>query len=410
MKKIFLVLWLLLGVVSFVTSSAQVHAQNSEPVRIEVFERLECPHCQAEKEFLADLQTQRDDIAVRFYELDEANNKQLWEELAELENLPRVTPITLIGTTIVQGFGQPETTGRVFEDLIEQAKSQPRYSFAEYIAAGGTGSIHTVTGGDCDDDELCGTAAYDSSPLYVAIPFIGSIDVKQYSLPILSIVLGFVDGFNPCAMWVLVTFLIVLAQVGSRRRMWQVAGLFIAAEAIMYYLILNVWFTAWDFVGLDNIITPIVGLIAIGGGVFFLYEWKTSDGTCKVTNMQQRAKISTRIKEFVSKPLTWASTIGIIGLAFSVNIIEFACSVGIPQAFTKIVELNALSFWETQWYMALYILFYMIDDFIVFGIALYSFEKIGLTSKYSRWSNLVGGILMIVLGLILIFKRQWLVL
>ena len=210
-------------------------------------------------------------------------------------------------------------------------------------------------------------------------------------------------------MWVLVTFLIVLAQVGSRHKMWQVAGLFILAEAIMYYLILNVWFTAWDFVGLDNLVTPLIGLVAIGGGLFFLYEWRTNHGTCTIISGKKREKTARRISEFVKKPLTLITALGIMALAFSVNVIEFACSIGIPQAFTKIIELNQPGFWLTQWYLALYILFYMIDDLIVFGIALYSFEKIGLTSKYSRWSNLIGGILMLILGLLLIFQRQWLI-
>jgi len=185
--------------------------------------------------------------------------------------------------------------------------------------------------------------------------------------------------------------------------------LFIVAQAVMYYLILNVWFTAWDFIGLDRIITPIIGVVAIAGGLFFLYEWKKSDGTCKVTNLEQRSKISKRIHQLVSSPLTWVTAAGIIGLALSVNIIEFACSIGVPQAFTKIIELNQLNFWWAQLYMGLYILFYVIDDLLIFAIALYSFDKIGLTGKYSRWSNLIGGVLMVLLGLLLIFKREWLI-
>ena len=84
------------------------------------------------------------------------------------------------------------------------------------------------------------------------------------------------------------------------------------------------------------------------------------------------------------------------------NIIEFACSVGIPQAYTKILELNNLSFLQTQWYTFLYIVFYMIDDIIVFGLALWGFNKLHATEKYSRASMLVGGVLMLILGALLI--------
>ena len=102
-------------------------------------------------------------------------------------------------------------------------------------------------------------------------------------------------------------------------------------------------------------------------------------------------------------PFTFASAIAIIGLALSVNIIEFACSVGIPQTFTKILDLNNLSNLVRQGYMFIYILMYMVDDFLVFGLALWSTEYIHMTHKYSRICNVIGGTLMIILGGILIF-------
>ena len=95
---------------------------------------------------------------------------------------------------------------------------------------------------------------------------------------------------------------------------------------------------------------------------------------------------------------------GIIILALSVNVIEFACSIGIPQAFTKILELNNLGPVLSNFYIFLYILFYMIDDFIVFGIAIFSFDKIGIATKYSYIANLIGGIIMVVLGLLLLIN------
>jgi hypothetical protein len=150
-------------------------------------------------------------------------------------------------------------------------------------------------------------------------------------------------------------------------------------------------------------VTPIVGLVSIGGGMFFLYEWKKNDGTCQIVDATGRAKISGQIRKLASEPLTWISAFGVIMLAFSVNIIEFACSIGIPQAFTKILEINHLGFFGSQSLMAIYIFFYMIDDFLVFGLALWGFDKLHLTAAYSKWANLLGGILMLFLGAMLIF-------
>ncbi|MDP3976011.1 MAG: glutaredoxin [bacterium] len=407
LKKSALFLLLLLGFSLFLTP--EIQAENLQKVSIEVFERQECKHCQDQKVFLDLLKNTRDDIQVVFYDIAQAEHRKLWEQVVELEALPKVTPTTLIGDTILQGFDKAETTGKLIERLVDQAKGKQQYTFPTFLAAGGSGKVQQVKDGSCDEESTaCLAGTYE--PLYVSIPFIGNIDVKLYSLPTLSIILGFIDGFNPCAMWVLVTFLIVLVQVGDRRRMWQIAGLFILAEAVMYYLILTVWMTTWDFVGLDHIVTPIVGLVAIGGGLFFLYEWKTSDGTCQVVGAEKRQKTRSRIKALAEAEMTLLTILGIVGLALSVNIIEFACSIGIPQAFTKILDLNSLSMLMKQFYMGLYILFYMFDDFLVFGIALYSIEKIGLTVKYSKWCNLIGGLLMLLLGALLLFAPEALIL
>jgi cytochrome c biogenesis protein CcdA len=354
-----------------------------------------------------ELGLQRDDFSVHFHDISQPEHYQHWIQLTELENITKNTPITLVGNTIIQGFDSAITTGRRIEQLIDQSMGKETMTFEEYIAAGGSGKVESVVAGTCDEEE--GVCTIQDTSYLIRIPFWGVVDMRAYSLPALSMLLGFIDGFNPCAMWVLVTFLVVLTHAGSRQKMFQIAGLFIIAEAIMYYLILNIWMTTWNFVRLDQFITPIVGLIAIGGGVFFLYEWKTADGTCKVTNSKQKAKITQKIRSLVDAEMTILTILGVIGLALSVNIIEFACSIGIPQAYTKILDLNPLSWSWQQFYMGLYILFYMIDDVVIFGIALYSLDKIGITTKYSKIANFVGGILMILLGFILIFDPQLLI-
>ncbi len=381
----------------------------STKIPISIFERPDCVHCKEEKAFLEKLQQERGDIEVLHYDINFQQNRDLWTQIAELEGIPKVTPITLVGNTLIQGFGTEETTGQRIIDLVEKSKGKETINFEQYLAQGGSGNVEKVINGTCDSEGLEPCADSAEQDLLVNVPFVGALNLKEYSLPALSLVLGFIDGFNPCAMWVLVTFLVILIDAGSRKKMWQLAGIFIVAEAVMYYLILNVWFTAWDFIGLNSIVTPLVGLVAVGAGLFFLYEWKTSDGTCKVTNAKSRAKTRSKIQKIVDMELTFLSIFAILGIALSVNIIEFACSVGIPQTFTKVLDINNLSFWMQQFYMALYILMYMVDDIIVFGIALYSFERIGITTKYTKISHLIGGALMLILGLILVLKPELLI-
>lgn len=402
----------LFTLLAFFVFAFPVSAQ--EKVLVEVLSRQDCGHCDEEKAFLSELVGKRDDVEVRIIDIDGSGGEDLFNRVTESEKLSKSTPITLIGTAIIQGFDSADTTGARMEVLIDERQGKASYGFEELLASGGGSGIEKAVGGTCDDDVICAAPAETTrtasggDPIIVNIPFVGRTDVTGYSLPALASVLGFIDGFNPCAMWVLVTFLLVLMQLGDRKKALSVAGLFILAEAVMYYLILNVWFGAWDFVGLDRIVTPIVGFIAIGGGLFFLYEWLYADGTCQVTDMSKRAKISGKIRKLATQPFTWLTVGGVIALALSVNVIEFACSIGIPQAFTKIVEMNGLGFLETQGLMALYILFYMIDDIIVFGFALWGAGKLQQTNVYVKWCNFGGGLLMIALGALLLLKPEWL--
>ncbi len=407
LKKLFLVA--IASFSLFVTPLALAIEPPVDTVRIEVFERPDCSHCQAEKEFLNQLANDRGDLILVYHDIFEKEHKKHFIELAELEGIPKVTPITIIDGVLLQGFATAETTGKQIEALIENAKGKPQYTFEEFIAAGGSDEIRS-NGSACDiDGETveCGIQAINYT---FDIPFIGPVDMAAYSLPFLSLILGFVDGFNPCAMWVLVMFLTILAEAGSRRRMFEMAGLFILAEAIMYYLILNVWMTAWDFVGLDRFITPIVGFVAVAAGSYFLWLFYKKDTTCKVGSLETKRRTTEKIKGYATAPMTIALALGVLALAFSVNIIEFACSIGIPQTFTKILDINYLSWTGKQFYNALYILMYMVDDLIIFGIALYSFDKIGLTThKYTRASHFIGGLIMLALGLIMLINPTLLV-
>ena len=196
--------------------------------------------------------------------------------------------------------------------------------------------------------------------------------------------------------------------------MIMLAGIFIFAQAVMYNLILNVWYKTWDFVALDQYVTPLVGLLATGGGIFFLWRWnKNKDAAlvCDITDIETQSKTMSKFQEIVNKPVTIMSVLAILLIAFSVNVIEFACSIGIPQAYTKILDLNMLTFLERQWYILVFTLGYMVDDVIVFALAIWGYSKLqSHGGKYAQMSLLIGGVLMLGLGLVLVLNPSLLVL
>lgn len=417
MQKIFLATWLLVGVLSVAvllpisTPTSVVASTESiavgEPVgpgMVYLFGRDTCGFCKAEKEFLTEA-----GITYTYLNIaeDEAA-KALYDQVAEKHGLSRVTPITVIGERVFLGFNSPDITGRDMKAAIVAAKTSDITTVEAHLERAPVQQV--AFGGGCSDIGCTpATASY-----VFDLPLLGTVDLKSFSLFTLSLILGTIDGFNPCAMWVLITFLMLLAQAGSRQKMLFLAGLFIVAEAIMYNLILNVWYKTWDFVALDEIVTPLVGILALSGGTFFLYRWYRSQSTalvCDITDLDSQTKTIGKLKAVINQPLTITTVLAIIVIAFSVNIIEFACSIGIPQAYTKILDLNMLTFVERQWYILVYTLGYMIDDFIVFGLAIWGFTRLEAHgAKYSRLSLLIGGVLMLILGLLLVINPELLVL
>lgn len=386
-------------------SSVNAQETNTQELKgqaeVIVFLREGCSHCAKQKIFLNKIEKERTDLKITRYNLEFTKDRQIWDNFTNKAGISKVTPITVVGNNYIIGYDSDETTGKEILALADTAIKKSIQTDLNKAFAPANSPNAT-----CDSEGL--EPCVDDKTYFVNLPFFGRIDALSYPLFSLSVILGFIDGFNPCAMWVLVTFLVILMQVGDRRKMFWFAGTFIVAEAIMYTLILTVWYKTWDFVQLDNFVTPIIGVVSIIGGFFFLKEWRKKELECKVTNLDQKRKTTQKIQSLASSKFTFVTFLSILGIAFSVNIIEFACSIGIPQAFTKILELNNLSLIQTGLYIGTYILFYMVDDLIVFGLALYSLDKLAMTAKYTRYSNLIGGIIMIILGFILIFKPGFL--
>ena len=402
----------------FCISQIGYSAGNSQvkKVKIEYFGRKDCKNCANLEKFLKELSAKRDDFEYVEHKIDKSREeKAFFDETTSKLKLVKGTPIIYIDGHIIQGFNTADTTGKEIENLINSGKTKDKIlTLKEYVESGQTGNVSS-NGAVCTGDTVCevpGLTKGAENQVLVNIPIINkTVDLTNYSLLTMSIILGTIDGFNPCAMWVLVLFLTALIAVGNKVKMFRVAGLFILAEAVMYFFILNAWIYAWDFVGLDKWVTPIVGIVGIIGGIFFIRNYLKKGDTleCEVTDFEQRAKISKKIKDIANKPFTLLTALAIIGLALSVNVIEFACSVGIPQTYTKILQINEVPFWTRQFYTFIYIIGYMVDDIIVFGFALMSINKLQLTTKYSKWVNLFGGILMIILGLIMLIKPSLLI-
>ncbi|MEZ4195587.1 MAG: glutaredoxin family protein [Candidatus Paceibacterota bacterium] len=412
MKKAFWFSWLAFGVFLFTftlfpevneTSADRVISPN-EVSSVYVFGRDDCGVC---KETFAYLKSE--EIPFSYLNIvTDTEARRLYDLVTAKHSIAKITPVIVIGEEVIVGFNGPRTTGEKIKTAIVRVIENPPMSLEGHIENAPVQSVEAGAG--CSDIEC---DAGETGILF-DLPFFGVVDLRSFSLFSLSVILGVIDGFNPCAMWVLVTFLVLLSQAGSKKKMILLAGIFMVAEAVMYNLILNVWYKTWDFVALDQIVTPLVGFLALGGGTFFLWRWRKNKDAklvCDITDIETQSKTINKFRQIIEAPVTVASIFAILVIAFSVNIIEFACSIGIPQAYTKILELNGLVFLERQWYILIYTLGYMFDDLIVFGLAIWGFSRLEAHGgKYAQWSLLIGGVLMLLLGGLLILNPELLVL
>ena len=246
-------------------------------------------------------------------------------------------------------------------------------------------------------------------PATISVPLLGEVRTADLSLPALTVVLGALDGFNPCAMWVLVFLIGLLVGMQDRVRMWVLGTAFIAGSAAVYFLFMAAWLNFLLFIGAVVWVRAAVALVALGGGFYYLREYfRNPDAACTVTAPEARRRVLENLRRLALESRFWVALAGIVALAFAVNLVELLCSAGIPAVYTQVLALNHLPAWQYYAYLALYILVFMLDDLIVFVVAMKALQITGMTTSYSRFSHLAGGVVLLAIGALLLLRPEWL--
>jgi len=390
MKKIFIILALFFLAVPFTLSAAEV----SQPVYLTIFYSESCLHCHAELLYLEKLQAEFANLQIRKLEVSSnVDNAKLMGQVGQKMNLKIAgVPLTIIGNETISGYFNDEVTGARIRNIV--------------LRHSGTGCADTVgqiagEAGEPDKTDCRPT----TTPAIISLPVFGSIDLAQWSLPVLTVTIAGLDSLNPCAMWVLLFLISLLFGMENRLKMWILGGVFLLASALTYFLFLAAWLNLFLFLGYILYLRVGVGIFAILSGAFYLRQWwREKNGGCHVTNETQRRKIMDKLKAITRQETLWLALAGIIGLAFVVNLIELLCSAGLPAVYSQVLALGSLAPWQYYSYLLLYVLVYILPSLLVFVIAMVTMRAFGLSTKYARCANLIGGIVILALGLLLIFR------
>ncbi|MCP4319598.1 MAG: hypothetical protein GY789_27345 [Hyphomicrobiales bacterium] len=313
-------------------------------------------------------------------------------------------PLVVIGGRSFLGFRAGGHSARLYREAIEQCLDGVCRDIVAELST-------SAAKPDVASQSRIRTPPADTSPNLlpdvIHVPMIGPVRPVDLSLPVLTVLLAAVDGFNPCAMWVLVFLIGLLLGLEDEKRMWILGGAFLLATAAMYFAVMAVWLNLVLFLGVVVWVRVVIGVLAIGGGFYFLREyWTKPDAACHVTNPGRRQKIMAAFRSVVNNNQLPLSIVGIMALAVMVNFIELLCSAGIPAVYTQVLAFNDLSRTAYYTYIGLYIAVFMIDDIAIFTTGMIALRVTGLTSKYARYSHLIGGIILLTIGAIMLLRPE----
>lgn len=390
----------------------------NENVNIYLFYGDGCPHCAALEEYLNNEYSSDKNVMVYKYEVwNNKENQELWKKVENITGEEaKGVPYFVIGDEIYQGYSAGSTWEKKVDRAIKKAKKND-YNDNVGITLG-------VVEGKIKESKQDSNSSFDPSKKEADLSdytkkedapntkldiFNTTIDLKDMSLPVIAVIIGLVDGFNPCAMWVLIFLITMLFDYPSRKKMWILGCTFIFTSAFIYFLFMMSFLKVAEFISGIKILQILIALFALAFGIINVYRYfKTKDVGCDVVDKNKRRKIMTRIKKIVSNKSFVLALVGIVFLAISVNLIELLCSLGLPVMFTQILAYNNVTGIKNILYIILYIIFFLIDDLIVFFVAMKTLKITAISNKYSKYSHLIGGLIMIIIGILMLVKPEWL--
>ena len=346
---------------------------------LEVFVRAGCPHCEAAKIFLDELRRERPSLQIVIYDIaeDSAAGQRLARLAADRGMTSPGVPAFLLGTELIVGFRSDDTTGAEIRARLDQR-------------ARGIAPHPTVES--------------------IETRWFGELRVRDLGLPLFTIAIGLLDGFNPCAMWVLLFLLSLLVNLQDRRKMTLFAGTFVLVSGLVYFAFMAAWLNVFLFIGISRAVQIGLGSVALFVGAANVKDFFALHRGMSLS-IPESAKpgLYARIRRILQAENLIGALVGVVVLAGFVNIIEFLCTAGLPAIFTRILSLQNLPTWNYYAYLCLYNLAYIFDDSLLVTIAVVTLSRTKLQERAGRWLKLASGVVMAALGAVLLLEPKWLI-
>jgi len=377
-------------------AAPQAASAATAPVRqqlVEVFVREGCPHCAKAEVFLAGLARERPelDIVIRDVLAEPAALDRLQEIAAQHGGGGNArVPAFFVGGQLIFGYSEEASTDKMIRAALQGRPPAAAASAAEGLS--------------CALQEESTCKAEQPAAEDFELNFLGrQLSLDDVGLPAFTIVMGLLDGLNPCSMWVLILMISLLATLNDRKRMLAIAGTFVLVEGIAYFVFMAAWLNLFLLIGLSRASQLIIAAIAIAAGLINLKDfWAPGVGPSLSISDKSKPGIYARMRAILHARSLPAAIVGVIVLALLVQVVEFLCTSGFPALFTRILTLRQLDTASYYGYLLLYIAAYMFDDIVVLAIGVTTLSHRRLQEKEGRWLKVISGVVMIGLGVYLI--------
>ncbi len=357
----------------------QYPAFQQQELKIYFFYIKGCPFCIAQKKFHEQIREKYPEIKFQYHNIINPESRKLLIDLADRHNAQRyvgIAPLTFIGQDFFVGFDDPEGIGRRIEISI-RAQLEIKEPLNDYNL-------------------------YDQH--IIILPLIGEFDVAKHSLTVLAIILGALDGFNVCSLGAIILILSLIIVLRSRKKILLYGGTFILTTSLIYGLLMILWYKFFTLLAPYFVLMKLlIAFLALTGGILFIRQFlkfRKEGPVCRTD--QKSKKISKTFFSRIQTSLQGKNVFKIIASIFLfaaiITIIEFPCSAAIPVVFTSILAAARLPTFYSFAYIALFVLFYMIDEIIIFLVALFSLRLWLASPKFITWITFVQAIVLFALG------------
>lgn len=381
-------------IAALVVSNAAARAEPPGTVAIYFFWGEGCPHCVEARPVVEALAEQYPGAELRTYEVyDSRENAALLNRMADAMGFGIVAvPTIVIGDRYWIGYTN---------SLAAQVEPVLAACLRDDCPDPGAAAIAGI-GGDIDA-ETRGSAA--PQPARIDLPLIGAVDFADKSLWLSTALIAFVDGFNPCSLWVLSILVALTLHTGSRKKVLIIGLTFITVTAGVYALFIAGLFTVLSVASFADPIRLGVALIAAFFGAVNIKDYFFfREGLSFTIDESGKRKIMQGMRRVIDASESVGGLIAAtVLLAVGVSMVEFSCTAGFPVIWTDLLAANAVPALTFALLLLLYLVIYQIDEFAIFLTAVFTLRASRLQERQGRILKLIGGVLMLTLAGVMAF-------